>query len=227
MRRHDHAAGVFDRIARRLRDARSGPAVVREKKYFVFDKTVLRAGPNTYLDGYWQNARYFEDSATAVRNDLRVKPKPSALARELLRKIHDAPSVGVHVRRGDYLKAGTEPGSHVTLPATYFIEAARQMAREVSDSHFYVFSDDHAWAREHLSALPRVTFVDHNGPDGAHEDLRLMAACGHQIISNSTFSWWAAWLNENPRKTVFAPSRWFVGDAFDISDLMPGAWRRI
>ncbi len=208
---------------------RRGPPsqLIREKKYFAFDRQVLEAGPNAYLDGYWQNERYFEGCAPTIRDDL--KPSSPALGANdtLLSEISNSESVGVHIRRGDYTSAGSEPHSHVLLTAEYFSTAMRRMAATLREPKFFVFSDDHQWARKNLGEDFHLRYVEHNDVDDAAEDLRLMSACRHQVISNSTFSWWAAWLNTYALKKVIAPARWFVGDTFDISGLMPKSWERI
>jgi hypothetical protein len=84
------------------------------------------------------------------------------------------------------------------------------MASRLRDPHFFVFSDDLAWARNNLQLPARTTYVDHNNADRGYEDLRLMTRCRHHIIANSTFSWWGAWLAAAPKQIVIAPRLWFV-----------------
>jgi hypothetical protein len=98
------------------------------------------------------------------------------------------------------------------------------MTERVVAPHFFVFSDDPAWAMAHLRLDHPVTFVTHNGTARDYEDLRLMSLCQHQIIANSSFSWWAAWLNPNPDKIVMAPRRWFHDPSLDTRDLLPEKW---
>jgi len=88
---------------------------------------------------------------------------------------------------------------------------------------FFVFSDDIPWAREHLGRLGTCVFVDQNS-GAASEDLRLMAACKHQIIANSSFSWWAAWLNTNPNKMVVAPKNWLTKPPHTFQDVFAAGW---
>lgn len=90
--------------------------------------------------------------------------------------------------------------------------------------HFFVFSDDTAWVKEHLNISYPVTLVEHNGADAGHEDMRLMSMCRHHIIANSSFSWWGAWLNPGIDKRVIAPSRWFNDACIDTGDLLPASW---
>jgi hypothetical protein len=101
------------------------------------------------------------------------------------------------------------------------------MARRVSSLHFFVFSDDPAWVRENLRFAAPMTYVDHNGSGRGYEDLRLMSACRHHIIANSSFSWWGGWLGRNPEQIVIAPQKWFNRTDIDTSDLIPESWLRL
>lgn len=213
------------RLSRKL--SHRPPHWIKEKKYFVFDPAVFRAGRDSYLDGYWQNERYFAGYGKVIRSDLRVTSPIGEKSSQLLNEISGSNSVGIHVRRGDYVTGEIKPEAHHVLSGDYFIDAMQRMAVETPGARFFVFSDDQDWARDNISAMPSMTFIDQHGPNEAHEDLRLMSACKHQIISNSTFSWWAAWLNDHPSRKVIAPARWFVGDAFDVSDLLPQSWERV
>ena len=93
---------------------------------------------------------------------------------------------------------------------------------------FFVFSDDIAFVRENMPKRENIVFVDHNDEVNCHEDLRLMSACAHNVIANSTFSWWGAWLNPNPTKLVCAPSSWNnINPDVPYPDLIPPGWLRI
>jgi hypothetical protein len=98
---------------------------------------------------------------------------------------------------------------------------------QVNAQHFYVFSDDPEWARQHIDFLKPVTVVHHNGTETAYEDLRLMSLCKHHIIANSSLSWWGAWLSKYPEKIVVAPKQWFNNEKRNTSDLIPKQWMRI
>ena len=129
------------------------------------------------------------------------------------------PTVALHVRRADYVGL---THAFVPLSIDYYRAAMRLFPQE---SHFVVFSDDPAWCREAFKE-ERVEVISGNP---GYADLYLMSACGHQIIANSSFSWWAAYLNPNPQKRVVAPKHWF-GPALaanDTRDLIPPEWVRI
>ena len=96
----------------------------------------------------------------------------------------------------------------------------------IPGANFYIFSDDLDWVKKNLIISEPSTFVDHNPSDQAFQDLRLMSSCKHQIIANSSFSWWGAWLNPNPEKIVIAPEKWFPANE-DTSTLLPKDWLSI
>ena len=97
----------------------------------------------------------------------------------------------------------------------------------VNDPNFFVFSDDHPWVRDNIRLGYPTTFVTHNGPERNYEDLRLMSLCKHNIIANSSFGWWGAWLNTKPEKVGLAPNQWFNDARLNTSDLIPAGWIRL
>jgi hypothetical protein len=97
----------------------------------------------------------------------------------------------------------------------------------VADPVFYVFSDDIAWARENIRSSRPLVFMDNDGDVSAQQDLRLMSACRHHIVANSSFSWWGAWLNPRDDKKVIAPKRWFLDASMATDDLVPATWIRL
>ena len=109
----------------------------------------------------------------------------------------------------------------------YYEAAVRELTAVVKQPHFFVFSDDLEWVRRNLRLDYPVAYMDHNGEDRDYEDLRLMSACKHHIIANSSFSWWGAWLCADPGQIVIAPKKWFNKSPSDTRDLIPDSWRRI
>jgi hypothetical protein len=133
--------------------------------------------------------------------------------------------ISLHVRAGDYK---TFRGGQRMLPLAYYRQAMETIRERVRKPFFLVFSDDIAYARENLPRGEEMVFVDHNDESNGHEDLRLMSACRHHIIANSTFSWWGAWLNPDPEKLVLAPKVWQNDDlVVPYPDVTPPDWLRI
>jgi hypothetical protein len=134
-------------------------------------------------------------------------------------------SVAVHVRRGDYVSNEAASKTHGLTGVDYYRAAVEQISKKVVRPNLYVFSDDPNWCKDNLAFKQATTYVAHNS-DGA-EDLRLMRLCRHNIIANSSFSWWGAWLNENPAKQVIAPQTWFADSIHNTKDLIPSTWQKI
>ncbi len=219
--------GFLSRVVRRWLG--SGINVFYREKSFAFDVGFEQLGANTYIEGYWQSERYFFDVNEQIRKDFKLIESPSGENQVWLDKINNTLSVSLHVRRGDYVSNPVANQVHGTCGLDYYVNAIAALSGQLQgDPEFFVFSDDPAWVREHLSFGPyRRHFIDHNGAQNGHEDLRLMTACKHNIIANSTFSWWGAWLNPHPRKIVIAPARWFRDETMNDADLIPEGWLRV
>lgn len=200
------------------------PGVIFEEKHGLhFDPDLLNVGSQVYLKGHWQNERYFQPIESIIRREFTVATPPDPDNASIADQIRHSHSVSVHVRRGDYVNNPV----HGVCSLDYYAAAVRHIHAKVVTPHFFVFSDDAAWARDHLRFDQPVTFVSHNSKDAAHEDLRLMSLCQHHIIANSTFSWWGAWLGCRPGKLVCAPEQWFMPDQYDSSDLLPADWVKL
>jgi hypothetical protein len=193
-----------------------------------FDSCVLEQTGSIYLRGYWQSDKYFAQIASQIRSELTLTDPPMGQNAELLDQIRSSPSIAVHVRRGDYVSNPQANKFHGTLPPEYFRRGLQQIAQRIQGyPTIYIFSDDYQWAQKNIHTDYQTVFVHHNDGYSAHEDLRLMSACQHQVISNSTFSWWAAWLNPNPDKQVIAPAQWFADPRARNDDLIPPNWDRL
>lgn len=199
-------------------------------QHFSTDNVFLSSLPiaastrKLYLNGYFQAYRYVQEVEQQLRTELRLREAPSGKNLETLNAIQACEcSVSLHVRLGDY-KVHSEGTS--LLPITYYRGAIQAMNERLVNPTYFVFSDEIDSARECLPKLERMVFVDHNNEETAHEDLRLMSACQHHIIANSSFSWWGAWLDPNPGKHVVFPDRWF-NLAPTPPGLIPPAWQSI
>ena len=176
----------------------------------------------TYLLGYWQVHNIAERISSLLRKEFAFRDPPSGRNLEVMRLIQStANSVSLHIRRGDYTLAAE---GNVALPTEYYTRAIAHFAAAMGNPIFFVFSDDISFAKKNIGGDVSAIFVDHNDELSAHEDLRLMSACRHHIIANSTFSWWGAWLNSNPSKIVLAPRHWRVANCPSNNDLFPPGW---
>lgn len=192
----------------------------------VYDPSVGALGPNIYLHGYFQSEKYFKDIRSTLLQDFSYKAPPNRANSELLRKINEDPvATSLHIRRGDYAKDAETNARHGVAGLEYYREALKHLKKQVKDPTLYIISNDPAWCRENLKLDAKMIFVDNNDDTaGGAEDMRLMRACKHNIMANSSFSWWGAWLNENPDKIVIAPKKWFNDASINTSDLLPDEW---
>jgi hypothetical protein len=200
---------------------------VIQENQFHFSPDILYASNNVYLDGYWQSEKYFIEIADTIRQEFVLKLKPDEQNALLVEAIDKVNAVSVHVRRGDYVSNSLVSAIHGTCSSEYFNTAMRLIVQQIHDPHFFVFSDDIQWCQSNINTSYPLTFVDYNGPDNAHEDLRLMSLCRHHVIANSSFSWWGAWLSTGPDKLVIAPDRWFNDPSINTGDLIPSDWQRL
>ena len=200
------------------------PSHIRE--HASIEKNLKPGQPRSlYLDGYWQSEKYFKAYAEVIKKDFTLRDKPDSWNEELLQRIRKGASVSIHVRRGDYVTNASTNKYHGTCSLEYYQQAIALIEKEVSEPEYYVFSDDLPWVKENLSfGKGTVVFVDHNS-NAAHMDIMLMSQCKHNIIANSSFSWWGAWLNANPRKQVIAPKKWF-NHKEDIN-ILPEPWIKL
>jgi hypothetical protein len=209
-----HKPALFSKIGRRIYRERS----------FSFDQKFLRLRNPIFLDGFWQSPRYFEDIESIIRDDFQVRPE---LIKKVVQKGNElsaAPSIAVHVRRGDFLNPKIA-AYHGVLEPGYYEKAIELVKQKIPNATVHFFSDDIEWVKENIPAAASTEFV--SSPNrSAIEDFYLMTRCQHHIIANSSFSWWTAWLNDKPGKIVVAPKSWFAVD-LDTKDLIPRDWIQI
>ncbi len=208
-----------------------------------------------YLEGYWQTEKYFEAVANQVRAAFDVdrllmvqqaedmakagRTKLQTKVQTYLRQITQTQSVSLHIRRGDYLTPENQALFGGICTEAYYKEAVRLMREQYPGCRFFLFTNDKEWAKERFAddkggrttetALADgepadVIVVDL--PEGSdHEEFALMSKCKHHILANSSFSWWASYLNQNPGKTVLAPPKWLNG--WDCQDFYREDMRKV
>jgi len=198
------------------------------EKYFHYDPEILSLPDGVFLDGYWQSEKYFEGISDIIRREFCIKTPVEGKNLEILESISSSESVSLHIRRGSYVLPPYN-AVHGLSSLAYYQKSVDYIANAIKSPYFYIFSDDPQWTRDNLKLSYPCTFIDQNDAVKDYEDLRLMSHCKHNILANSTFSWWGAWLNQNPGKMVIAPSQWFADPEMNNKtiDLIPGNWIRI
>ena len=201
------------RRARLIRQAGSG-----------FDASVLDAPDGSLLDGYWQSEKYFQGIADRIRAEVTLPNPPRGANATTLSRIEGSRrAVGLHVRRGDYMTNRHARDFHGTPGVEWYRRAVELIAGRVGDPELFVFSDDPDWSERELRPHHPATYVRHN-PNAPHEDLRLLAACRHHVLANSSFSWWGAWLGGGDDQIAVAPSPWFRKVPEATGDVVPSRW---
>lgn len=219
---------LLARITRKLRGGYRFREGVYREPHFHFDPNIFAlSGDEILLDGYFQSPRYFEAVSGLLRQRFvpiaPLTPIAAAWSEEIAAS---RCSVSIHVRRGDYLSVSAST-AHVALDRGYYRRAASLMTALLgSDCDFFLFSDDPDFVAHAFADLPRATVVrsDERAP---WEDMFLMARCQHNIIANSSYSWWGAWLNTHDGRRVIAPARWFAPAKLastNVLDMFPEDW---
>lgn len=177
-----------------------------------------------YLDGYWQSEDYFKDIELDIRNVFRFPEFTEQENIELMNKISGKNSVSLHVRRGDYV----DVPRYVALGKTqYYQNAVDYIKERVDNPIFVILSDDILWCKQNLNLPENIIYVDWNHGTRSYRDMQIMSRCKHNIIANSSFSWWGAWLNSNLDKIVVSPERFFNGKMEDDSHIIPKEWVKL
>lgn len=182
---------------------------------------------NSYLEGYWGSEKYFSDIEDIIRKDFTPKNKPDKATIELIQRIKNCNSVSVHVRRSDYVMDKKTHDFHGVCGLGYYKKSILLITKKVTNPSFFIFSDDPNWCKVNLRLQSSTIYVTHNLGNKDYEDVRLMSTCKHNIIANSSFSWWGAWLNKNKDKIVIAPKKWFREPSINTKDLIPQSWIKI
>ncbi|MBO7129559.1 MAG: alpha-1,2-fucosyltransferase [Prevotella sp.] len=183
--------------------------MLKEKADYAFEPTAMTRKGDTYYDGYWQHEEYFLDYREDVLRTYTFPAFEDERNRETARLIANKNSCAIHIRRGDYVR---DKLFRDICDLDYYQTAILRMKGAAIPDLFCVFSDDASWCREHISPLLGQTeaiYVDWNTDGNSFHDMHLMSLCRHQIIANSSFSWWGAWLNTNKEKVVIAPRKWW------------------
>lgn len=197
------------------------PTNVYKEPFHHFNDKFFDTSDNTNLDGYFQSYKYFEHINDIIRQQFIFKEEVENPANILLNKTRFTNPVSIHIRRGDYL--GIQHQFPI-MDANYYQTAINMFDDE--NYQYIVFSDDIQWCKSIFGEDESIAYIENTSH---YIDLCLMSMCKHNIIGNSTFGWWGAWLNNNPSKRVIAPKTWF-GPALghlDTSDMIPKEWTKI
>lgn len=198
----------------------------KELDFSYNDKLDRQSSSNMLLRGLFQSEYYFNNLKPDIYK-LYTFPEINAQNKEIESKIQSTNSVSIHIRRGDYVNDKEYNKAIGTTSLDYYNKAIKHIEKKTEKPVYYIFSDSPDWVNENLEILQNATQIDWNTGKLSYIDMQLMSLCKHNIIANSTFSWWGAWLNQNPGKIVIAPSKWFAGWDYNTKDLIPENWIRL
>lgn len=188
------------------------------EKSFSYEKLPKENG-DVMLSGYFQTEKYFQEYKKEIQ-DLFISEKHISTLKDKYKNLFIETTCSIHVRRGDYLSF---PHIHPVQNMNYYMKAIKSMPK---NTIFLIFSDDIEWCKSNFPDIPEKFILISGQKD--YEDLYLMSLCDNNIIANSSFSWWGAWLNRNENKKVVAPSTWFGSAAsYDTKDLYCENWIKI
>lgn len=194
---------------------------------FIFSR-LLRG--NILVSGYFQSETFFSAISKTISQIFSIKEE--LLTNEILTQVatlQDVESVGIHVRRGDYLKPEVLK-YHGVCSAEYYQKAIRLMNSTLNSPKYFIFSEDMDWVKQELlPIISEAVLIESDSNKPSWLDLLYLSKCKNNIIANSSYSWWGAYLNDNSSKSVIAPKIWFKDDILNQKtiDLIPKSWIRI
>ena len=206
-----NSPSVYNKIYRRIegRLPKQYKRHYREREWWGYEPEVFNITGNVYLEGYWQHYQYYQNLDKRIFDELTLKDTTEQSSYALFKQVQqDHSSVSLHIRRGDYITDKQANNLMGILPLTYYQRAIEHIKGKIKTPSFYIFSDDLDWAKDNLKIDAPVSFADIDGGSKDYLELDLMSSCRHQIVANSSFSWWGAFLNRNPSKIVVSPAQW-------------------
>ncbi len=213
---------LIHKLKRKIFGRRKTEITESEENKFRFTEEFFNFKGDIYYKGYWQTPKYFENLKKKIIQDFSFNGNLNHRNLIIFNQIHEFNSVSIHVRRGDYLNHPLFGG---ICDLDYFRKAINFLNSKLDNLHFFVFSDDPNWCKTNLE-INNVKIIDWNIGKNSFLDMHLMSQCKHNIIANSSFSWWGAYLNQNPSKIIIAPSQW-KKNMEGTRDLLPKEWIKI
>lgn len=202
--------------------------IIEYEKTIKFDKDLVNSNASVFI-GYFQSEKYFQEYREQIIKDFQLKDTISKYSQDVLCDIEGnyENSVSVHLRRGDYVSLQSASDVHGTCSVDYYKKAIETIRGFKPAARFYFFSDDMNWVKKEFFNIDNSFFVEDSPDKKSFEDMYIMSRCHSNIIANSSYSWWGAWLNQNTEKVVIAPKEWFSKKEFCSEDIIPSEWMKI
>ena len=220
------STGILERLGRRVVRVISRPSVYIEQTR-GFDKALSEQPDDTCIVGAFQSAHFFTDIKDLIRQEFTFKAAPALSATGLFDEIQKVNAVAIHVRRGDYVSSAKYSQTLGAKGTAYYKKAFKRIEESLVNPVGFLFSDDVAWCKANIQSPFPLRYVSEEESTQAWKDLFFMSSCKHFIIPNSTFSWWGAWLGQDPDKRVLAPAKWSSNGSLESEDRIPDGWIKI
>jgi len=196
------------------------------EKQYNFDEDFLNI-TSGYIQWVFQTQKYFKNIEDTIRKNFSFPKIYLPANSDIAKTIQASNSVSIHIRRWDYVASSKAQNFHGTCNIPYYEKAIQKIKSSIHAPHFFIFSDDIEWVKQNLIVDGPSHYIDWNTWNNSWEDMRLMSLCKHNIVANSSFSWWWAWLNNYKEKIVIGPGRWINDDSYNTTDVMPKSWIKI
>jgi hypothetical protein len=211
--------GIYDKINPPHR------RIQYEEPHYHFDTNFFNANSNIYLKGYWMSYKYFERYSAVIRKDFTVKPQLVEHLADVVRTMKQENSVSILFRRGDLVTNKHYTKIKGIIPLSFYHGALAMLEKKFGKLTIYLFSDEIEWVTKNLNTTHHIVPISNHISKSGLEDYYLMSSCKYNIIANSTFGWWAGWMNDYAEKIVIAPSGWYSKYVhYNQKDVYPDDW---
>lgn len=198
-----------------------------KERFFHYDEKFFNSKQNVFLKGGWQSYKYFSSIQPMLMKELKLKQHIIGPVENVMKEFEPKNTLAIHIRRGDYLRKKIILEWHGVLEKEYYIKAFKEISNKTNIEKLLYFTDDTSWVESELMPIIPGEIISNHITSNQYTDFHLMQHCKHNIIANSSFSWWAAYLNPNPNKIVVAPKKWFNKAPYNTNDLYPEGWIKV
>ena len=196
-----------------------------KEPHFHYTSKILDIPKHSFLDGYWQSELYFKDYAKEIRKIFYFSDHLDKQNHLISNDINQSNSISIHIRRGDFLLKRND--NHYVNLKEYYLKAINESSKFFKNPKYFIFTDDPSWVTDNFVLDHSYFIVAVNKGTKSFYDMHLMSLCKSNIIANSSFSWWGAWLNNKKDKIIYAPKNWFKDKSISTDDLIPSSWNII
>jgi hypothetical protein len=196
-----------------------------KEPHFHYTQSILNIPKHSFLDGYWQSELYFKDCTKDIKEIFNFSDQLDSQNLLISDDINKNNSISIHIRRGDFLLKRND--NHYIDLKKYYLKAINETSKIFKNPKYFIFTDDPSWVTDNFILDHSYIVVDANHGCKSFLDMYLMSLCKSNIIANSSFSWWGAWLNNKKDKVIYAPKNWFNDKSIRIDDLIPNSWNII